>query len=296
MAHWRPTPSIPPPASLDRTPLPRRVHPPTSQPTSPARPRRKAAADVAWEFGAGGAYPPPALPPPPLPPLLLVFSISLPPSTPRLRLNKPSMARLASWPPCFRLVVVLVAALVAAAAAGGFPAASCRCIGPGLFMAEELSRGVVAARLRVTGPSTGRGRTIAWPAAVVTAYRGCLPRAIKLVDSGGSCGWGLEEGSDVLLLRRDVRLDAQGGLRVSTCALMRPWARLTPAELVLLSVAPMTRCARRAVRGGTIEGGGGGRAEGSAERRHACARARCQGGRSGGGGLLVRTSAGSPVD
>lgn len=221
------------------------------------------------------------------PPSPLYYSSSpsvFPPPPPRLRLNKPSMARLASCPPCFRLVVVLVAALVAAAAAGGFPAAACRCIGPGLFMAEELSRGVVAARLRVTGPSTGRGRTIAWPAAVVTAYRGCLPRAIKLVDSGGSCGWGLEEGSDVRLLRRDVRLDAQGGLRVSTCAWMRPWARLTPAELVLLSVAPMTRCARRAVRGGTIEGGGGGARRGAPS---GCMRVRALGAKEGEVGGVV---------
>lgn len=91
----------------------------------------------------------------------------------------------------------------------------------------------------------------------------------------------------MLHLRRVIHLNAQGELPVSTCAWMRPWADLMPADIAVLGAADDQVCPARRPGGYYVGvGGGGGAAKACAGSRHACARAPMPR-RGPGGGCLV---------
>lgn len=122
----------------------------------------------------------------------------------------------------------MVAAVVAAP-----PTAALTCGGRLLSFAKQVAAATYVVRVRVTG-----GATPLWSGTVVTAFRGCMPRTLKLRTGWGPWRAKLQADTDYIFLWSTPPVEGEHFVR-GRCSRLYPWSLLTAEQLQALEGAPL---------------------------------------------------------
>lgn len=144
------------------------------------------------------------------------------------------------------LATMALAAAVAAVAVAT-PAAACSCAIPPP-LAQVIASTVYTVKAKVTEtvfiphPLEQQHLNAEWKAQVQTAYKGCLPRTIRVVSGANSalCGVRLTVGTEYLFTLWGA--DSDGKYMVGSCSTFKSWPNVTAADRRALMSANRQVC------------------------------------------------------